>query len=275
MPSARVNGIELHYEVAGEGPPLLFLHGLGSSGEDWKRQAPAFTDRFRVITCDVRGHGASAKPPGPYSVPLFAKDTAELLKHLAAAPAHVVGLSMGGMIAFQLAVNAPELVRSMTIVNSGPAMILRTFKERFPITLRFFIVRCFGLRAFAKQLVARLFPKPEQEDLRQEFASRIGQNDKRAYLNSLRALVGWSVQDRIGEIRCPTLIISSDHDYTPVSRKEEYARLIPGAEVKVIADSWHAAPMDRPQDLNALLAEFLERHERVDCSKGGEGLRLA
>jgi 3-oxoadipate enol-lactonase len=267
MPSAQVNGVELHYEVAGEGPPLLFIHGLGSSGQDWKRQAPAFTSRFRVITFDVRGHGASSKPHGPYTIPLFARDTAALLKELGAAPAHVAGLSMGGMIAFQLAVDAPELVRTMTIVNSGPAMVLRTFKERLPIKLRFATVRWLGLRAFAKQLVPRLFPKPEQEDLRQEFSERIVKNDKRAYLDSLRALLGWSVLDRIGEIRCPTLIVASDHDYTPVSYKEAYAKLIPGAELKVIEDSWHAAPMDRPRELNALLAEFLARHERVECSR--------
>src|SRR5438105_12464497 len=128
MPKARVNGIELHYESAGEGPPLLFLHGLGSSGQDWRRQVRAFTDRFRVITYDVRGHGASDKPPGPYSVPLFAQDAAALLRELETGPAHLCGLSMGGMIAFQLAVDFPELVQTMTIVNSGPSMVLETAK---------------------------------------------------------------------------------------------------------------------------------------------------
>ena len=68
--------------------------------------------------------------------------------------------------------------------------------------------------------------------------------------------------DRIVQISCPTLIVASERDYTPVSRKEEYAKLIPGAELKVIEVSWHAAPMDRPAELNALLAEFLARHER-------------
>jgi 3-oxoadipate enol-lactonase len=221
MPSAYINGIELPYEVTGDGPPLLFIRGLGLSGQDWRRQTPTFTDRFRVITYDVRGHGSSGKPPGPYSVALFAKDAAGLLKELKATPAHVAGLSMGGMIAFQLAVGATEVVRTMTIVNSGPAIVLRTFKERFPITMRFVTIRCFGLPTFAQQLVRRLFPKPEQEDLRQEFAERIVQNDKSAYLDSLRPLVGWSVLDRIGTIRCPTLIVASEHDYTPVSRKEE------------------------------------------------------
>ena len=175
---------------------------------------------------------------------------------------------MGGMIAFQLAVDAPGLVRTLTIVNSGPAMVLRTFKERLPIAVRFATIRWLGLPTFAKQLVRRLFPKPEQEDLRREFAERIVQNDKRSYLDSLGALVGWSVLDRIGEIRCPTLIIASDHDYTPVSRKQEYAKLIPGAELKVIADSWHAAPLDRPAELNALLAVFLDRRGSTPATIG-------
>src|SRR5947207_2466572 len=117
MPTIQANGVDLYYEVHGSGEPVLLIHGLGSSTRDWAPQVPALSQRFQVIAFDVRGHGRSAKPKQRYSVKLFAADTAALIRTLDIAPAHVIGISMGGMIAFQLAVEAPQLVRSLVIVN--------------------------------------------------------------------------------------------------------------------------------------------------------------
>ncbi|HVF40381.1 MAG TPA: alpha/beta hydrolase, partial [Gemmatimonadaceae bacterium] len=120
MPTQRVRDIDVHYEIAGQGEPVLLIHGLGSRSEDWEEQVPAMAEHFRVITYDVRGHGRSSKPAGPYSVAESAADAAALLEALHVGPVHVVGLSMGGMIAFQLMADRPELVKSAVIVNSGP-----------------------------------------------------------------------------------------------------------------------------------------------------------
>lgn len=92
---------------------------------------------------------------------------------------------MGGMIAFQMAVDHPETVRSLVIVNSGPAMILQKMRQRALIQLRFAVVRLFGMRALGRMIARPLFPNPEQEELRLSFISRIAENDPRAYLNSL------------------------------------------------------------------------------------------
>ena len=257
MPTLRVNDVDLHYETAGDGPPLLFLHGLGSSARDWEFQMAEFAQWHRVIAMDVRGHGHSAKPPGPYAVALFAQDALALLEALDAVPAHIVGLSMGGMIAFQMAVDSPEAVRSLVIVNSGPAMILRTFSQRMLIRSRFAIVRLFGMRAVGRMVAGPLFPKPEQVELRQRFTAQIGGNDPRAYRDSLRALIGWSVADRIGQIRCPVLVVASDQDYTPVEWKRRYAARIPGAVVAVVEDSRHAANMDQAGQFNRIVRQFL------------------
>ena len=257
MPTLRVNGVDLHYETAGDGPPLLFLHGLGSSTRDWEFQMAEFAQSHRVIAMDVRGHGHSAKPPGPYTVKLFSQDVVALLRALNAVPAHIVGLSMGGMIAFQMAVDSPEAVRSLVIVNSGPAMILRTFSQRLLIRSRFAIIRLFGMRTLGRMVAGPLFPKPEQAQLRQRFMAQIGGNDPRAYRASLRALIGWSVADRIGQIRCPVLVVASDQDYTPVEWKRLYASRIPGAVVAVLKDSRHAAPMDQAGQFNRIVRQFL------------------
>lgn len=257
MPRLPLPDISLYYEVAGQGDPIVFIHGLGSSARDWEYQVPFFAPRYRVVVFDVRGHGRSDKPPGPYSVPLFAQDTAALIRALEVAPAHIVGISMGGMIALQLAVDEPALVRSLVVVNSGPELVVRTLQERLQILQRFLIVRLLGMRKMGEVLSKRLFPRPEHAQLRQMFVERWAENDPRAYREAMRALVGWSVADRLDAIRCPTLVIASDQDYTPVSLKEAYVARIPNAELVVISDAHHAVSAERPEEFNQVLLDFL------------------
>lgn len=182
-----------------------------------------------------------------------------MIKSLGIAPAHVVGISMGGMIAFQLAVSAPDLVRSLVIVNSGPEFVLRTFKERIGGLQRLLIVRLLGMRKMGQVLSKRLFPKPEHKELRRVFVERWAENDRRAYSDAMRAIVGWSIADRLGDIRSPTLVIAADEDYVPVSLKEAYVAKMPQAELVVIADSRHATPAERPEQFNEALMAFLSK----------------
>ncbi|RME51032.1 MAG: alpha/beta fold hydrolase [Caldilineae bacterium] len=266
MPRISVGDIHLYYEERGTGEPLLFLHGLGSSTRDWALQVDAFAGRYRVITVDARGHGQSDKPPGPYSIPQMTADVVGLLERLDVPPAHVVGLSMGGMMAFQLAVDAPERVKSLTIVNSGPALIPRTVREKMQIWSRELIVRLLGMRKMGEVLANRLLPGAEHAGLRQTFIERWAENDKRAYLASFRALVGWSVADRLGAIRCPVLVIAAEHDYTPVAVKEAYVAQMPDARLVVIPHSRHATPVERPDAFNEALAAFLDSVTGGNCS---------
>jgi 3-oxoadipate enol-lactonase len=259
MPKLHVRDIDLYYEVNGQGQPVVFIHGLGSSSRDWERQVPVFSKQYQVLTFDIRGHGKSDKPAGPYTIALFAADTAELIKGLGVAPAHIVGISLGGMIALQLAVSARDLVRSLTVVNAGPEFIIRTAKERLQVLQRQVIVRLLGMRKMGEVLSKRLFPKPGQEDLRSLFVERWAENDPRAYRDAMRALVGWSVTDHLGSIQCPTLVISADQDYTPVAAKEAYVARMPRAELVVISDSRHATPVEQPEQFNEALLTFLSR----------------
>lgn len=257
MPKIQSNGINLHYEIHGEGQPLLFIHGLGSSARDWELQVDEFAKMYRVITFDLRGHGLSDKPRGPYTISMFAADTVGLLRGLGIENLHVVGLSLGGAVAFQMAVDASLPIRSLVIVNSTPELVIHTFRERLMVWQRIAIVNLLGMRKMGEVLSKRLFIKPEQEDIRRIFVERWAENDKRTYLNAMRALVGWSVSDRIGSIRVPTLVIAADQDYSPLSAKQEYTARIPNARLEVIADSRHATPVEKPQEFNAALKKFL------------------
>ena len=168
MPKLRIEDIDIYYETVGQGPPILFIHGLGSSTRDWAYQVDFFARNFQVVTIDVRGHGRSDKPVGPYSIPLFTKDVSGLIHALGIIPAHIVGISMGGMIAFQLAVSQPDLVKSLVIVNATPEFVVRTMKERLQALQRLLIVRLVSMRKMGDVLSKRLFPKPGQEELREQ-----------------------------------------------------------------------------------------------------------
>jgi pimeloyl-ACP methyl ester carboxylesterase len=106
-------------------------------------------------------------------------------------------------------------------------------------------------------IVKRLFPKPDQEALRRRFLEHYVRNDRRAYEASTRALVGWTVADRLGEIRCPVLVISGDRDYTPVAAKQPYVAALPNAQLAVVADAGHACTIERPDEVNRIIREFL------------------
>lgn len=257
MPTIQVNDVALFYDTVGKGVPLLFIHGLGSSSRDWEKQVPHFTDSYKVITFDVRGHGRSSKPPGPYSIVQFAQDTAGLLEELNSTPAHVIGISMGGMIAFELGVNYPEVVESLTIVNSYPEMRVESFAERLMVWRRYLLLELLGVRRMGVALAANLFPGAEQAELRTLFIERWAENDKRAYRESLRALVGWDVEDRIHDIGCPVLVVASDGDYFPLEEKRAYTAKMKNARLVVIEAARHAVTAEKPEEFNAVLSAFL------------------
>lgn len=265
MPLTRVRDLDVHYELSGQAgdsaDTVLLIHGLGSSTEDWAPQVEALSKLFRVATYDVRGHGLTSKPGGSYSVPQFAQDAAALVEQLQLGAVHVVGLSMGGMIGFQLAADRPDLVRSLVIVNSGPEMIPRTRKEKFAIAQRRLIIRLMGMRAWGRVLADRLLPSAEHAALRDVFVARWARNDRAAYLRALAALVGWTVTEKLPGITCPVLVVGADQDYTPVAWKEWYTALMPHATLKVIANSRHMMPVERPAEFHEVLVPFLTQAE--------------
>ncbi len=251
------DGCSLHYEEYGQGPPLLLLHGLGSSCRDWEYQIPVLAEQYRVIAMDMRGHGRSGKPRERYSIRGFAGDVEALIEHLNLGPVHVLGLSMGGMIGFQLAVDQPHLLKSLCVVNSAPQVKVQNANDVWQYAKRWGLARLLSMETLGKAIGRNLFPKPEQDDLRRKIASRWAENDKRAYLASFDAIVGWGVQPKLSRITCPTLIVSADRDYTPVSLKEAYVKLIPHAKLVVIKDSRHATPLDQPEEFNRVVLEFI------------------
>jgi len=257
---ATTDGIDLYCDSEGQGDPLLLIHGLGSSSEDWALQVRAFSERYRVLRCDLRGHGRRLDAPGPYTVERMAADVAELLRgsrenH----PAHIAGVSLGGAVALQLAVDAPELLRSLVVVNCPVDFIPQTPGERFMLFKRQMTVRCLGMRRVGIILARRLLPGDQHRALRSELVERFARNDRRVNLACIRSMSRWSVEAQLPEIEVPTLIVCSEHDYTPVSRKQVFVERMPNAQLAVIPGARHGVPLQKPEEFNRLVLEFLEQ----------------
>lgn len=257
MPFLPVNGIDLYYEITGTGDSLLLIHGHGSSTRDWAYQVEYFSRKYQVITVDMRGCGRSSKPKGRYSIRMFAEDTAAFLDSLGIGAVHVMGISMGGMIALELALGFRHLVKSLVLINTYPEMRVETWQERMMVWRRFLVLDLFGVRRMGSILSRMLFIKPEQEELRKTFVDHWAENERRAYRESLKAIVNWDVEARLGEIDCPVLVVASDEDYLPLEEKRAYTTSLRAGKLVVIEDARHAVTAERPEELNRAVNEFL------------------
>jgi pimeloyl-ACP methyl ester carboxylesterase len=251
-------GVRIAYQLHGDGAALLLLHGLGSRADDWADHFDVLTPRRRCIVPDLRGHGASDSPPGPHTPTRHAADVTSLLDELGIEEADVIGYSMGGAAAFALAVASPSRVRSLCIVNSAPSFELKTVKMKMELVVRRILITTVGVEKLAGVIAKRLFPKPDQQALRDRAIDSIKRNSKEAYLDSLMGLAGWTVQDRIGELTMPTLVVAADQDYTPVAVKEAYVAAMPNARLIVVEDARHGLPLEKVDEFNAILASWLD-----------------
>jgi len=259
MPLVNCGDIEIHYQDTGLGEVILLVHGLGSSGEDWRPQIDYFSRDYRVIAVDCRGHGLSEKPDQAYSVELYCQDILSLLNHLDIERFHVVGISMGGMIAFQLGVDEAQRVETMTIINSAPAVPYESYKMKFAVFFRIACIHLFGMKKLAGIVGKKLFPQADQSDLVDAFRLSYSKIPSGIYIRALKSFLGWSVIDKVKNLTMPCLIVAADEDYTPVSTKQAYVDLMPSAELVVIENSRHATPIDQPEKLNAVIELFLSK----------------
>lgn len=253
-----LDAMDLAYSETGSGLPLILIHGLGSSQRDWELQGPVFARHYRVVTVDLRGHGQSPKPKGPYRMGQLAADVALLLMRIHARPAHVIGLSLGGAVALQLAIDEPELLRSLVLVNTLPRFVSSSWRVRLLGMRRLATSYFGGMDTMADDVARSLFPLAEQLPLRLEAGMRLALNDPAAYRSCLWALVRFDVTFMLDLIRCPTLVVAGDRDPTlGLEAKRLLAQAIPDARFQVIADSGHATPIDQHEAFNALTTAFL------------------
>jgi 2-succinyl-6-hydroxy-2,4-cyclohexadiene-1-carboxylate synthase len=268
MPRARVNGIEIHYRERGEGYPVFLIHGYTGNLRNWAFQVPVLSREFRMVSMDHRGHGHSDKPTQPedYSLELMAEDAYGLLEHLGIRECYVVGHSMGGVVAQLLALNHPEPVRALVLVDTA-AEVPDGFRpqERAPLLD---IAREQGMEAvFEEQLRAN--PMAEQlraqpvllEVWRQQFLM----TSREAYLYVARGMVeGQPILDKLESIEVPTLVVCGENDDPFMGPCRRIHERIPGSEFVIIPGAGHTPQIEKPADFNHALTGFLSRvHQGV------------
>ncbi|MFB2863294.1 alpha/beta fold hydrolase [Aeromonas sp. MdU4] len=252
----KSNGLALR--SAGEGPLLLLLHGLGSSSLDWQAQLERFSEHYRVVALDLRGHGQSMQE-GPFDVATLAADVVRWLDEQPE-PAWVVGLSLGAMVALELALQLPHKVQGLVLVNGFSEFLLETAKEQERYAQRLKWLRWFGMRPLAWWLGRELFPGSDLAQVRHTFRLRfVRNNKKKVYKALLEALPGWSVRARLGQIWQPVAIISTSHDYLPLAKRVEQFASLPNATIHT-PNGHHAWPAEDPSGFNHLLQRILATH---------------
>ena len=249
MARARLNGIEIDYEVTGDGPVVLLGHGYGSTRHMWDDQHRALADRWRVVSWDMRGHGETDSPSDPkqYSAALIVADMRALLQHLGVERAIIGGLSLGGYVSLAFALAHPEMTQALVICDSGPGY--RNAEARAQWNQRA-QERAASLESKGLDALTRRSKETQQA------VHRSAQGLAHAARGML-AQDGSQVIDSLASIRVPTLVIVGDQDQPFVAPSEYMAKKIAGARLAVIPGAGHSSNLDQPEAFNRVLREFL------------------
>jgi 3-oxoadipate enol-lactonase len=263
-----VDNTSLAYSVTGSGRPLLLISGVGYGAWFWNKLIPALSGRFQVITLDNRGAGESGKPDGPYTVPMLAADTAGLLDHLNIKNAIVLGHSLGGFIAQELAVTRPDLVSHLILASThhgGPdvtpitpaALQILTDRSGDPADL---VKR--GIALAAAPGFADRQPNVAQELLAYRFTNPVPPAQYTAQVMAgagMAALTPEEVTNRLSAITVPTLILFGEHDQVvPPGNAALMAEKLANAQTIILPDAGHIFPIEQPDATVNAIFKFLE-----------------
>ena len=256
MGVVRVEGARLYYQSAGAGRPLLLLHGLGSTSRDWECQVPELSRHFHVIAPDFRGHGASARTGG-YNVERFAADSWALIDQLGCGRPDVLGYSMGGAVAMQMVLDRPGEIGRMVLSNTLPSFRTDTVGKRWLLWSRLLLMGWLGPRRLSEVMSRRLYPRPDQAQLRARVAKRNAENDRNVYLETVRALTRWSVAERVDQLSLPVLVLAAEHDYFLRRETDAFVAALPDGRVEHFAGTRHGLPLELPEAFNRAVLDFL------------------
>jgi pimeloyl-ACP methyl ester carboxylesterase len=255
----------LYYEEAGEGEPLMMVQGLATDHLGWMLQVPEFAKHYRVITFDNRDVGQSKQADGPYEVADMARDALALADHLELDTFHLVGMSMGGAIAQEMALLAPERLRTLTLVvtfaggGNWAAERARLWSE-----IRGLIDRDQHLDWLLLFGMSEQFYESSEavEYAKQMMSANPHPQSTEAFQRQVEASGRHETRDRLGQISLPTHVIGAERDtLVPVWKSKEIADLIPGADYSVMPGAPHALNMERAAEFNELVLGWL----RANC----------
>lgn len=265
MPTANVDAYEVYYEELGEGEPLLLVNGLGCDTTTWAAQTGEFARHYRVIAFDNPGSGQTTGPIRPATTEHYAGVAAGLLDRIGAHGAHVVGLSLGGAIAQQLAVRRPELVRSLSLhatwgrTDEYLASVFRSWQSYACAVPRLELARQLWLWVYT---VWNFNDRPAaMAELERAVREHPFPQSPEGFCAQADACIGHDVLDRLAEIQAPTYLSVGDRDHlTPAHHVYAIKERIPHARLRVWQQMGHAPYWEIPEEFNARQLEFLQAH---------------
>jgi len=258
---ATVNGIRIHYEVAGEGPWVVLSHSLACAGAMWDEQWAILTARYRVLRFDTRGHGASDAPPGGYTLTQMADDLHGLFASAGVERPHFVGLSMGGMIGMTYALAHPGALRSLVLCDTTsriPEEARPVWAERIATAERQ------GMEPLVEPTLKRWFTEPflaRRGPVVERVAQMIRRTPPAGYAGCCHAIAQLDLTDRLRAIDCPVQVMVGEQDVgTPVAMSRAIHAAVPGSELVIIPQASHLSNLEQPEAFNRALLDFLQRH---------------
>jgi 3-oxoadipate enol-lactonase len=265
VPIARCNGVDLFYEVHGAGEPLLCVMGLAADTLSWALQVPAWSAAHRMIVFDNRDVGRSGYVDGNYRVTDLAADALALADRLELDTFHLVGVSLGGMVAQELALASPERVRTLTLaVTLGGGG--RWARERGRLWLKGLDGR--SREDMVDELLLLCLSEETFENrtltgyLRRLMLANPFPQRPEGFARQLRAATAHETRDRVGALSMPVHVIGAEHDVlVPVWKSRELARLIPSARLSVLPGAAHGVNLERADEFNRAVLGFIAEHE--------------
>ena len=261
MAFVRAGDLVVHYELDGraDGPVVLFANSLGTNFHVWDAQAAALAGRFRVLRYDMRGHGLTDCPPGPYSIAQLGDDARALLDALDIETAHVCGLSIGGLVAQRLAATVPERVRSLVLCDTanviGPPS---RWDDRIAA------IRKGGLQGIVDAVLKAWFTSgflAAQPDIARGVSNMLTRTPAEGYIGCCHALREADLRADDARIACPTLVVVGDQDAaTSPEQARALCAAIKGARLEIMSPAAHIPTIEQPEAMNRLLLDFLGTH---------------
>jgi pimeloyl-ACP methyl ester carboxylesterase len=261
------DGARLHVVDQGKGDPVLWLQGLNAPASAWAAQLGHFSQTHRSIAPDARGVGQSDAPPGPYTTEQLARDALAVLDAAGIERAHLVGLSLGGAAAQELALSHPGRVRSLALLSTFAAQsprsraLLEAWRTLYPVVAADERLRnAWDLQAYSWLFTDRYWRAPANVRAALRFASTQPLQPVQGFIGQVDAALSHDSRERLPALKVPTLVIHGALDQlSPKENGEELARLIPGAELLIVPDVGHAVNLEGQRAVNAALRALWKR----------------
>lgn len=251
------DGTRVAWEETGRGPGVVLLHSLGTDSEMWKAASEALSDRYRVVRTDLRGHGRSEAPAGPYTVDMLGSDLLAVADAAALDRFHLVGISLGGQVALWAAIHHPHRLSSVLLSNTAARIGSREGWEE-----RVEAVRASGMEGISEKVVGGWFSAgfaDRHPDRWKHAVARFEATDPEGYIGCCGALAEADLRGQVGSVSAPTMIVTGGADSSTPPTDAEWLHLhISGSRLEVMDGCAHLPNLEKPEEYSTLLRDWFE-----------------